>query len=77
MHEASETIVDGRVVRLLCRRVGAKFVFTSLDVPELHISHADVEEARLSVPSAVEGIARVKRRLAVERDQQMRIIEFT
>ncbi len=33
-------------VRLVHRVVGAKHVFTSPDVPELHVSHADYETAR-------------------------------
>ncbi len=49
-------------IRLKHRVVGTKHVFTSPDVPELHVSHADRDKAYESIQSALDMFARMKAR---------------
>lgn len=51
-------------IRLVHRVVGTKHVYTSPDVPELHVSHADQNRAFNAVQSALDMVDRMKRRLA-------------
>ena len=51
-------------IKLVHRVVGAKHVFTSPDVPELHISHADQKTAFESVQPALDLLEQMKRRFA-------------
>jgi len=60
-------------VRLVHRVVGTKHVFTSPDVPELHVSHADYERARASVEPAIEMVARMKNRVAAREAARARM----
>ena len=43
-------------IRLVHRVVGTKHVFTSPDVPELHVSHADEKVARDAVQGALDAL---------------------
>ena len=60
-------------IRLIEQKIGAKWVITSPDVPELHISHADLKTAQDSVTPALELLQqmnqRTKARQAVEKIQ--------
>jgi hypothetical protein len=47
--------------RLAHRVIGTKHVFTSPDVPELHISYADKEVARANLQPALYALERVKK----------------
>lgn len=51
-------------IRLEFRVVGRQHVITSPDVPGLYVAHADLEEARRSVDSAVEMLSRMRERRA-------------
>ncbi len=51
-------------IRLVHRVVGTKHVFTSPDVPELHISHADKDVAYASLQPALDALAAVKTRVS-------------
>ena len=57
-------------IRLVHRFVGTKHVFTSPDVPELHISHADEATARANLQPALDTLARVKRRIEGRRPKR-------
>jgi hypothetical protein len=48
-------------IRLVHRVIGTKHAFTSPDVPELHISHADMEVARANLQPALDALERVKK----------------
>lgn len=54
-------------IQLVHRVVGSKHVFTSPDVPELHVSHADRETALDAVQSALDMFARMEERAAAKR----------
>jgi hypothetical protein len=64
---------EAEAVRLVHRIVGTKHVFTSPDVPELHVSHADYETARASVQPAIEMVARMKDRVAAREAARARM----
>jgi hypothetical protein len=55
-------------IRIVHRKVGSKHVFTSPDVPELHVSHADEETALESIQSALDMIEHMKDRLRARKD---------
>jgi hypothetical protein len=64
------------------REIGGKYVLTSPDVPELHISHADLDVARASIQPALDALENVKARLraraefrAFKRSQEVKIFE--
>lgn len=57
-------------VKLVRRKVGAAFVITSPDVPELHVSHFDPVTAAAGIQDALDLIERVKARRA-----SMRMVE--
>ena len=59
-------------IELVHRVVGTKHVFTSPNVPELYVAHADEEVARNCVQSALDSIAQVKARIA-ERNEMREI----
>ena len=61
-------------IELVHRKVGTKHVFTSPDVPELHISHADEETARASIQPALDLLEQMKERVRAREDvrRQMR-----
>jgi hypothetical protein len=50
-------------IRLVHRVVGTKHVFTSPDVPELHISHADKQMAFENVQPALDLLDEMKQRI--------------
>jgi hypothetical protein len=50
-------------IELVHRVVGTKHVFTSPQVPELHVSHADRQTAFDCIQPALDAIAEVKARL--------------
>ncbi len=56
-------------IRLEHRVVGTKHVFTSPDVPELHISHADEATARADIQPALDALERIKQRIEARRAQ--------
>jgi hypothetical protein len=56
-------------IRLEHRVVGTKHVFTSPDVPELHISHADEATARADIQPALDALDRIKQRIEARRVQ--------
>ena len=56
-------------IRLEHRVVGAKHVFTSPDVPELHISHADEAVARADIQPALDALDRMKQRIQARKEQ--------
>ncbi len=56
-------------IKLVHRIIGTKHVFTSPDVPKLHVSHADESIARADIQPSLDAIARVKERLVAKRDQ--------
>jgi hypothetical protein len=56
-------------IELRHRVVGTKHVFTSPDVPELHVSHADKATAYADIQPALDAIERMKRRIAARRAQ--------
>lgn len=60
-------------IRLEHKKVGEQHVFTSPDVPGLHVAHADYETARASVPSAVEMLERMRSRRAERKIVERRI----
>ena len=51
-------------IKLVQRRVGAAFVITSPDVPELHVSHPDPVRAAAGIQDALDMIERMKARRA-------------
>lgn len=57
-------------IRLIHRVVGTKHVYTSPDVPELHVSHADKATAYKSVGPAIQMLKDMKAR-AVDRRKNM------
>ncbi len=61
-------------IRIVHRVVGSKHVFTSPDVPQLHVSHADKQVAYESIQSALDMFermeARAQARGAVDRLKQ-------
>ncbi len=61
-------------IQLVHRVVGTKHVFTSPDVPELHISHAEEEVARANVQPALDLLEHMKSRVRAREDirDQMR-----
>ena len=56
-------------IRLEHRVIGTKHVFTSPDVPELHISHADEATARADIQPALDALDRIKQRIDARRVQ--------
>ncbi len=56
-------------IRLEHRVIGTKHVFTSPDVPELHISHADEATARADIQPALDALDRIKQRIEARRVQ--------
>ena len=54
-------------IELVHRVVGTKHVFTSPDVPELHISHADRQAAYDSIQPALDLLEQVKQRIEARR----------
>ncbi len=56
-------------IRLEHRVVGAKHVFSSPDVPELHISHADEVVARADIRPALDALGRMKQRIQARKEQ--------
>jgi hypothetical protein len=61
-------------IELVHRVVGTKHVFTSPDVPELHISHAEEEVARANIQPALDLLEEMKNRVKARETvrQQMR-----
>jgi hypothetical protein len=56
-------------IRIVHRVVGSKHVFTSPDVPELHVSHADKDVAFADLQPALDAIGRMKERIEARRAQ--------
>jgi hypothetical protein len=56
-------------IRLEHRVIGTKHVFTSPDVPELHISHADEATARADIQPALDALDRINQRIEARRVQ--------
>ena len=56
--------VKTKDIALVHRVVGTKHVYTSPDVPELHVSHAEKEVAYASIQSALDLLEKMKARLA-------------
>ncbi len=54
-------------IRLVHRVVGTKHVFTSPDVPELHISHADERVAYQNIQPALDLLDQMKQRIEARR----------
>lgn len=65
-------------IRLVHRKVGTKHVFTSPDVPELHISHADEAVARANLQPALDALEEIQERIrareAVEEQKRERAV---
>ena len=61
-------------IRIEHRVVGTKHVFTSPDVPELHISHSDEETARADIQPALDALERIKQRIAA-RNAQAKLLD--
>lgn len=61
-------------IKLVHRVVGTKHVYTSPDVPELHVSHRDQATARESVQPALDALQRVKDRIEA-RAAQARMLQ--
>jgi hypothetical protein len=53
-------------IQLVHRIVGSKHVFTSPDVPGLHVSHGDRQTALDAVQSALDMFARMEERAAAK-----------
>lgn len=51
-------------IRLAHRVIGSKHVFTSPDVPELHVSHEDRAVALSNVQPALDVLRQIKGRIA-------------
>ena len=51
-------------IQLVHRIVGSKHVFTSPDVPELNVAHADEAIAMTNIQSAIELVERTRARVA-------------
>lgn len=49
-------------IRLEHNTVGGQHVFTSPDMPGLHVAHSDYDTAKASVPSAIEMLKRMRDR---------------
>ncbi len=64
-----QTSLRADVIHLDHRVIGGKHVFTSPDVPELHISHADEATARADIQPALDALARTKARLAAKQEK--------
>lgn len=56
--------VQVKDIKLVHRVVGTKHVYTSPDVPELHISHADQQTALESIQPALDLLEQMKERKA-------------
>jgi hypothetical protein len=54
-------------IKLVHRVVGTKHVFTSPDVPQLHVSHADRQTAFNAIQSALDMFARMEERASAKR----------
>ncbi len=54
-------------IKLEHRVVGTKHVYTSPDIPQLHVSHADKETALKAVQSALKMFEAMERRLEARR----------
>ena len=54
-------------IELVHRVVGSKHVFTSPDVPQLHVSHADYQTAYDAIQSALDMFARMEERASAKR----------
>lgn len=50
-------------IRLVHREVGTKHVYTSPDVPGLHVSHADREKAFNAIQGTLDMLERMKERV--------------
>jgi hypothetical protein len=61
--------IQAEKIRLVHRVVGTKHVFTSPDVPELHISHADEATALADIQPALDALDRIKSRIEARRRQ--------
>jgi hypothetical protein len=55
--------VQVKDIRFVHRVVGTKHVFTSPDVPELHVSHADEAMALADIQPALDALERIKSRI--------------
>lgn len=55
-------------IRLVHRVVGTNHVFTSPDVPELHVAHRDYETARADVEPALVALHEVKNRIRARQE---------
>ncbi|KAB0264956.1 hypothetical protein [Microvirga brassicacearum] len=62
-------------IRIVHRIVGTKHVFTSPDVPELHISHADEAIAYSNIQPALDVLEQVRNRVKARETLQYRIRE--
>jgi hypothetical protein len=58
-------------IRIVHRVVGTKHVFTSPDVPGLHVSDADKDTAEGAIQSALDMLDRMQERLDARRDIQL------
>jgi hypothetical protein len=60
-------------IKLVHRVIGTKHVFTSPDVPQLHVSHANEATARESVQPALEALGRVEERLQARKESWAKV----
>ena len=56
--------VNAHSIRIHYRKVGTMHVFTSPDVPELHVAHTDEETAYKHIQPTLDLIERMRSRIA-------------
>ncbi|MFJ7441449.1 hypothetical protein ACIQW5_27915 [Methylorubrum thiocyanatum] len=57
-------------IEITYRIVGSKHVFTSPDVPALHVSHADKNVAYADIQPALDALERIEARIRARHEQE-------